>query len=265
MKAYSNYKELKGEVLQQIPSDWSYLQVRRLTKSHKQGYYTEAPYIQGGVKLIRITDIDDNGNVSYAECPFVPISPEEEQAFRVFAGDFLFARSGTIGRFGIVRREERAVFASYLIRFQFSNKANLEFLKYYFLSFHFAKQLISELHGGANKNIHAENIKDCKTCIPSLPEQRSIARFLDDKTAKIDTLIEKKRRLIELLKEERQAVINHAITKGLNPNAKMKPSEIEWLGDVPEGWEVSSFTKYLESIIDYRGRTPEKLKVVLFS
>ncbi len=68
-------------------------------------------------------------------------------------------------------------------------------------------------------------------------EQQAIADFLDRETAKIDALVAEQRRLIELLKEKRQAVISHAVTKGLDPNAKMKPSGIEWLGDVPEHWE----------------------------
>jgi type I restriction enzyme S subunit len=69
-------------------------------------------------------------------------------------------------------------------------------------------------------------------------DRKQIAQFLDHETAKIDTLIEKQQRLIELLKEKRQAVISHAVTKGLNPNVPMKDSGVEWLGDVPEGWEV---------------------------
>jgi type I restriction enzyme S subunit len=71
---------------------------------------------------------------------------------------------------------------------------------------------------------------------PSLPEQTAIAEFLDRETGKIDELVAEQRRLMELLKEKRQAVISHAVTKGLNPHAPMKPSGIEWLGDVPAGW-----------------------------
>ena len=72
-----------------------------------------------------------------------------------------------------------------------------------------------------------------------LREQQQIANFLDHETAKIDTLIEKQQQLISLLKEKRQAVISHAVTKGLNPDAPMKDSGVEWLGEVPEHWEVS--------------------------
>ena len=76
-------------------------------------------------------------------------------------------------------------------------------------------------------------------------EQTKIASFLDRETAKIDGLVGEQRRLIELLKEKRQAVISHAVTKGLNPHAPLKPSGIEWLGDVPEHWEVSRLTRLL--------------------
>lgn len=76
-------------------------------------------------------------------------------------------------------------------------------------------------------------------CIfPPLPEQTAIAAFLDRETAKIDALVAEQRRLIDLLREKRQAVISHAVTKGLNPGARMKPSGVDWLGDVLEGWEV---------------------------
>ena len=75
--------------------------------------------------------------------------------------------------------------------------------------------------------------------VPSKVEQQKIANFLDHETAKIDTLITKQEKLIELLKEKRQAVISHAVTKGLNPDAPMKDSGVEWLGEVPEHWDVS--------------------------
>jgi type I restriction enzyme S subunit len=74
--------------------------------------------------------------------------------------------------------------------------------------------------------------------VPPLPEQTAIAEFLDRETEKIDGLVAEQQRLMELLKEKRQAVISHAVTKGLNPHAPMKPSGIEWLGDLPQGWKV---------------------------
>ncbi|CAN5616619.1 hypothetical protein BH11PLA2_BH11PLA2_51180 [soil metagenome] len=97
----------------------------------------------------------------------------------------------------------------------------------------------AEMYGaGGQKRVPESFVRNFATGIPPLIEQTAIAAFLDRETAKIDGLIAEQRRLIELLKEKRQAVISHAVTKGLNPHARLKPSGIEWLGDVPEYWDV---------------------------
>ena len=88
------------------------------------------------------------------------------------------------------------------------------------------------------KSITFEQFAKILLPLPTLHEQQKIANFLDHETTKIDTLIEKQQQLIKLLKEKRQAVISHAVTKGLNPNAPMRDSGVEWLGEVPEHWEV---------------------------
>ena len=85
-----------------------------------------------------------------------------------------------------------------------------------------------------NRRFHS-----CKrACSPTLPEQRAIAAFLDRETAKIDSLVTKKERLIELLQEKRTALISRAVTKGLDPDVPMKDSGVEWLGQIPAHWEV---------------------------
>ena len=92
------------------------------------------------------------------------------------------------------------------------------------------------------------------TISPEMKEQDILINFLDKKTAKIDTLIEKDKKLIELLKEKRTALINHAVTKGLDQNAKLKDSGIPWIGKIPEGWEVHRF-KFKETVI--MGQSPD--------
>lgn len=87
--------------------------------------------------------------------------------------------------------------------------------------------------------------------LPSKNEQQAIAAYLDRETAQIDALIAKKARSIELLREKRQAMITHAVTKGLNPNAKMKDSGIEWIGEVPEGWEIKRVKFLLSESLKY--------------
>ena len=90
--------------------------------------------------------------------------------------------------------------------------------------------------GSTHNTIYMPDIAALKIAIPPLPEQQAIATFLDRETGKIDALVEEQRRLIALLREKRQAVISHAVTKGLDPSAPMKPSGIDWLGDIPAHW-----------------------------
>ncbi|HVA66117.1 MAG TPA: restriction endonuclease subunit S [Elusimicrobiota bacterium] len=91
---------------------------------------------------------------------------------------------------------------------------------------------------GGQKRVPDDFVRNFRHPISSIEEQRAIAAFLDRETARIDALIEKKRRQIELLHEKRAAVISHAVTKGLDPKAKMKDSGVEWLGEIPEHWEI---------------------------
>ena len=90
----------------------------------------------------------------------------------------------------------------------------------------------------AQPGLSVEVLSRLQACVPPLNEQRAIAAFLDRETVKIDALVAEQRRLMDLLKEKRQAVISHAVTKGLNPDAPMKASGVEWLGEVPAHWRV---------------------------
>lgn len=96
--------------------------------------------------------------------------------------------------------------------------------------------------------LSADELGSYKVGLPSSIEQTAITSFLDHETAKIDALIEKQQRLIELLKEKRQAVISHAVTKGLNPNAPMKDSGVEWLGEVPAHWQIAPLKRFADVI-----------------
>ena len=101
-------------------------------------------------------------------------------------------------------------------------------------------QTIQRIKGGMGvPHLFQADLNKFYLPLPPLSEQTLIAEFLDGETAKIDALVAEQRQLIELLKEKRQAVISHSVTKGLNPDAPMKPSGIEWLGDVPEHWQVT--------------------------
>lgn len=111
-------------------------------------------------------------------------------------------------------------------------------LFYYYLKENFYKVA---LDGGAKSTVDSLRlpvIQDFTIPVPPVPNQIAITSYLDKETTRIDALIEKKKRQIELLKEKRQAIITRAVTKGLDPNAKMKDSGVEWIGEMPEGWRV---------------------------
>ncbi|MBF0155117.1 MAG: restriction endonuclease subunit S [Magnetococcales bacterium] len=98
----------------------------------------------------------------------------------------------------------------------------------------------------AQPHLNAEELGLCLIITPPTKEQSAIASFLDRETLKIDALVAEQENLIALLKEKRQAVISHAVTKGLNPDALMKDSGVEWLGEVPEHWEVKQIRYFAD-------------------
>lgn len=110
-------------------------------------------------------------------------------------------------------------------------------------------ELTSLATGSTYDAVSVDEVADMIILVPQIEEQQAIATFLDRETARIDALIQQKERMIELLKEKRIALITQAVTKGLNPNAPMKDSGIEWLGEVPEHWDVKRL-KYVSSCND---------------
>jgi hypothetical protein len=134
------------------------------------------------------------------------------------------------------------------------------FLKYALQEEHFIQQVISRSTGISYPAINASDIARISLCMPGSSEQQAIATFLDRETAKIDALIAEQQRLIALLQEKRQAVISHAMTKGLNSDAPMKNSGVKWLGEVPEHWEILEISKITSKITNgYVGPTRDIL------
>lgn len=136
-----------------------------------------------------------------------------------------------------------------------------KFLQYYTLTDEFVNQVDSSTYGSKMPRASWEFISLLPIPKCSFDLSIKIANFLDHETVKIDTLITKQEKLIELLKEKRQAVISHAVTKGLNSNVALKDSGVEWLGDVPKHWKISHL-KYIASIygrIGFRGYTVDDI------
>jgi type I restriction enzyme S subunit len=141
-----------------------------------------------------------------------------------------------------------------------SNIVLPRFLFYVLVSKGFIDSIDAETFGSKMPRADWEIVGHQPLPLPSLETQRRIAQFLDEKTARIDGLIEKKRALLDRLAEKRQALITRAVTKGLNPDAPMKPSGIDWLGDIPAHWEVFLVKRHFEVTYGVGGEIDRSLE-----
>ncbi len=198
--------------LGEIPKHWVLMPLRRRLREHRQGYYTTEPYQEKGVRLLRITDLRDSGRVDFSDSPFVE-NRSDIIPFFLREFDFVFARTGGAGLFGMIETvDEPVAYASYLIRFRFDEAASPQFLRYFFLSRSFQETLKQNIHGGVNQNVHAEDIKNLLLTLPPAVEQSEIVSFLNGEGSKFDALHAAYTRQLTLLTEYRTALIHECVT-----------------------------------------------------
>ena len=240
-KAYSEYKDSGVEWLGAVPTDWLITELKRYCWV-KGGYaFPSESFTSFGEPVIRIGDISQDGSINLANCKYVSHAvANQSQSYIVQNGELLMAMTGaTIGKAGFYEYEFPSLINQRVGVFKVLDKLlHYRFLWYILKSNGYQEYIKLTAFGGAQPNISDAGMVGYKTTFPSLNEQSCIADFLDHETAKIDSLIEKQQQLIELLKEKRQAVISHAVTKGLTPDVPMKDSGVEWLGEVPAHWSV---------------------------
>ena len=235
---YPAYKPSSVEWLGDVPKHWD---VRRLkTLCSRFGLYganvAANHYHETGVRFLRTTDITDNGRLRTSGV-FVPEALVSD--YLLSDGDILISRSGTIGRSLLYQSKShgRCAYAGYLVRFV----PNSEILpKYVFL---FTKTQAFEgflrvmAISSTIENVNADKYANAHLPLPPLDEQAAIVLYLDYVDRRVRRYVSAKERLIGLLEEEKQAVINRAVTRGLDSSVPLKPSGVEWLGDVPAHWE----------------------------
>ena len=252
---YPTYKPSGVEWLGEVPEHW---EVKRIA-----ALYSEV--VEAGNEDLPVLSVSIHHGVSDSELSEeemdrkVVRSEDRSKYKRVAPGDIVYnMMRAWQGAFGSVV-VEGMVSPAYVVA---RPKTNLptEWIEY-LLRTEFAVNEIKRFSRGITDfrlRLYWDEFKNLRICAPPAQERASILRFLDHETAKIDALIAEQQRLIELLQEKRQAVISNAVTKGLNPDAPMKDSGVEWLGEVPEHWEVMGLTKTIGPVVDYRGRTPSK-------
>lgn len=224
-----------------MPAGWDLETVASLTLEHKQGYYTKEAYNDEGTYLIRITDLL-NPKITFTNMPKVHIDEKTYEQFKLEDNDFLFARSGAIGRYGIYREGyPEAIFASYLIRFKFNTeKLNNRYFGYFYESSFARRQIERITQGSSNININANNIKSLVVPLPSLSEQHKIAEILFS----VDEAIEKTEAIIEQTEEVKKGLMQQLLTKGIG-HENFKKTDI---GQIPDEWEVVKMGDVIELI-----------------
>jgi type I restriction enzyme, S subunit len=249
-----------------LPDHWSEKRLGFLAAEEKAAFVDgpfgsdlkSSDYIDEGVPLIQLNNIRDSKHLMQ-NMKFVS-EEKKQELFRHIAipGDIVIAKmADPVARAAIVNEAyQEYVIVADCVKFTPNLKLiNLRYLVWA-INCDYVRinaELVST--GTTRVRINLGELKKLKIPYPTEPEQIAIANFLDHETAKIDTLIEKQQQLIQLLKEKRQAVISHAVTKGLNPNAPMKDSGVEWLGEVPEHWDVCRLGDYALKIGS--GKTPK--------
>ena len=245
-KRYTAYRDSGVEWLGEVPDEWEVIGLRRLLDSVNGikigpfGSQLKSDIIQPtGFKVYGQENvIARNFDLGYR---FVDEDKFKELAVcEIISGDIVVTMMGTTGRCQVVPENiQKGIMDSYLLRIRINEMTiNPFFLEIIIDEALYIKHQIKVAgKGSIMHGLNSSIIKSLSIALPSLPEQRSIAAFLARETRRIDTLIEKKGRQIELLQEKRVALISHAVTKGLDPDVKMKDSRVEWLEEVPEHWD----------------------------
>ena len=251
--AYPAYKNSGVEWLGKVPRGWEIKRLAAIGRFSKGGGFSKADLTSEGERAFLYGDIYTRYGFSVAE-PSRYISVTTcEKAVKASPGDLLFAGSGedvaVIGKCVAYTGSDEVAIGGDVIIFS-PRKSDSRFLSYLVNSngVNFEKSRSSK--GEIIVHTYGSKLREIRCPYPTPAEQTAIADFLDDKTAKINKAIAQKQQLIALLKERKQIIIQNAVTKGLDPNVKMKDSGIEWIGEIPEHWRIKKL-KHLGRIIGF--------------
>ena len=230
---YTSYKPSSVPWLGDVPEHWEVVRLSTVSRPksvvNQQHRQLLSVYLNLGV--IRFSDVNEKRTN--------PTSQDLSQYQAVDPGDVVLnnqqAWRGSVG----VSNLEGIVSPAYLV-LTLSSRLDPNFADLLFRDKSMVEQYVicSKGVGTIQRNLYWPHLKRIATLLPPLPEQRAIVRYLDHVDRRIRRYVSAKRKLIALLEEEKQAVVNRAVTRGLDPNVRLKPSGVEWLGDVPEHWEV---------------------------
>lgn len=229
---YPEYKDSQVAWLGSVPTHWKVDQTKR--------HFLRRKEVNVGMACSNRLALTMNGVIPRSLDDLDGLQSSDFEGYQIFdAGDLAFKlidlQNIKTSRVGLVG--ERGIMSPAYIRLKPQGTANTRFSYWYFMALYWT-QVFNSLGGGVRQTLAPEELLTVPFPVPSLLEQEAIAAFLDRETTKIDALIAEQEKLITLLAEKRQATISHAVTRGLNPDAPMKDTGVEWLGQVPAHWEV---------------------------
>ncbi|MCL4743466.1 MAG: restriction endonuclease subunit S [Phycisphaerales bacterium] len=242
---YPEYRATGLHWLEQVPAHWRLQKLKHAARIQFSNVDKKSEDGEQPVCLCNYVDVYYHDRIT-SDIEFMEATalPREVAKFQLMLGDVLVTKDSEdphdICVPAVVAEDLPGVLCGYhLAQIRpIPGDAYGPYLSYALASSGIRDQFRMRANGITRFGLSQDDICSSLVCLPPLPEQQTIAAFLDRKTRQIDELIEKKRRLIDLLQEKRTALISHAVTKGLNPDAPMKPSGIDWLGDVPEHWNI---------------------------
>lgn len=234
MQRYDSYKDSGIQWLGEIPSHWEVLPGRVLFQENKTRN-------DGGNRNILSLSY---GKIIVKKDTNEGLVPEEYTSYQIIKPGYIIVRCTDLQNDKVSLRTavsdlEGIITGAYLGLVPYK-KANPRFFHYLLRTWDNCKE-IYRYGSGLRQSLSWLDFKYLLLPVPSLEEQQAIASYLDTATAKIDEAIAQQQKMIDLLNERKQIIINNAVTKGLNPNAKMKPSGIDWIGNIPEHWEIMQY------------------------
>ncbi|WP_035166725.1 restriction endonuclease subunit S [Caloramator sp. ALD01] len=252
-KRYEKYKDSGIEWIGEVPEHWEVNKLKKSVISLKNGIWGEEPENdENDIYCIRIIDFDRN-NFEVEDKYFTirNLPKEKQMQYLLDKGDLLIEKSGggekqPVGFVALYNLDKKAIYANFIAKMILDKGcADSNYFKYLHSTIYAKRVNVRSIKQTTGiQNLDTNYYLQEYVVYPPINEQVKIANYLDKKTSEIDSLIQDKEKLISLLEEKRQAIITEAVTKGLNPNVKMKDSGIEWIGEIPEHWEVKKL-KYI--------------------
>lgn len=246
-----------------IPHGWILSKIKYQVIKNEGGVWGD-DFDDDGIIVLRSTEQNVDGTWNIVEPARRSITIKEFRATRLFVGDLLITKSSGsklhIGKTSIVDdfiENLNCSYSNFMQRLRVNPATNHPKYFYYFFNSNIGREQYDYFSNSTTglANLGADIIGNLIIAVPPFAQQIKLVSFLDHKTSQIDKLIAEKEKLLKLLEEKRIAFITQAVTKGLNPDVKMKPSGVDWLGDIPEHWEVRKANHLFETIGS--GTTPK--------